>query len=57
MDNPQTLATLGTRHRTKTNKPSNDNTIHKGTLISNMDLTKHRSEYMCSGWVNTSCLV
>jgi len=37
MDNPVTLATLGTRHRTKTNKT---NTTRNAKKISNMDLVK-----------------
>ena len=36
MDNSQTYATFGTRHRTKTNKQK-QNTIEKINMVSNMD--------------------
>ena len=37
MDNPMTPSTVGTRHRTKTNKTKNTKT----TKISNTELTKN----------------
>ena len=41
MDNPETLSTLGTRHRTKTNKTKN--TTQKTKKMSNTDPTKNHN--------------
>ena len=40
MDNPETRATFGTRHRTKNNKTTAENTTHKTKKMSNTDPTK-----------------
>jgi hypothetical protein len=42
MDNPETMATLGTRHRRKINKTQKCNTTQKTKKTSNTDPTKNQ---------------